>query len=61
VDGKFVSQAQWRWAFATNQPWARKWAHRNQRSRPFRSLPKNRPGNATSARVRSILTGGGSA
>jgi len=33
---KFASKAQWRWAFATHQKWARKHAHK---SRPFKTLP----------------------
>lgn len=36
---KFASKKQWRFAFARKMPWARTWAHRNQRSRPYRSLP----------------------
>lgn len=36
---KFASKKQWRWAFATRQAFARRWAHRNQRSRPYRTLP----------------------
>lgn len=36
---KFASTKQWRWAFATRQPFARRWAHRNERSRPYRTLP----------------------
>jgi hypothetical protein len=38
--GRFKSRAQWRWAFANRMPWARKWAHRNQNSQPYRALPR---------------------
>lgn len=39
---RFSSKAQWRWAFATKQRFARKWAHRNQRRAPFKTLPRRR-------------------
>jgi hypothetical protein len=39
---KFVSKKQWAWAFATKKSWARKWAHRNQRSAPYKSLPRRK-------------------
>ncbi|MEU7381544.1 hypothetical protein AB0A91_16380 [Streptomyces sp. NPDC042207] len=44
---RFVSKAQWRAMFARRMPWARKWAHRNQRSRPYKTLPRH---SATSGR-----------
>jgi hypothetical protein len=37
--GRFRSRAQWRWAFANRMPFARRWAHRNQASQPYRTLP----------------------
>jgi hypothetical protein len=33
----YRSKQQWRWAFATKQPFARKWAHETKSS--YRSLP----------------------
>ncbi|WIC88869.1 hypothetical protein SEA_ONIONKNIGHT_7 [Streptomyces phage OnionKnight] len=42
--GRFRSRAQWRWAFANRMPWARKWAHRNERAKPYRSLPRRARG-----------------
>lgn len=41
----FTSKAQWRWAFATHKPWARKHAHRTEALKggpkvAFRSLPR---------------------
>lgn len=38
---RFVSRAQWRAMFARKVPFARRWAHRNQRSAPYKSLPKH--------------------
>lgn len=43
----FRSKAQWRWAFATHQRFARKWAHKTP---SFKALP-----------VRKTLKGVGSA
>lgn len=34
----FKSTKQWKWAFANNKKWARKWAHETKRS--YKSLPK---------------------
>lgn len=34
----FKSRAQWGWAFAAKQPWARRWAHKTKT--PFKKLPK---------------------
>ena len=34
------SKAQWRWAFATKRPWARRWARQNKRKRPYKTLPR---------------------
>ena len=40
---KFVSKAQWRWAFANHKTWAHRWAKRNKRSgRSFKALPRRR-------------------
>ena len=38
----FQSRAQWAWAFATGQPWARRWAHETPggERRRFRNLPR---------------------
>ncbi|GCD46122.1 hypothetical protein GKJPGBOP_05869 [Streptomyces paromomycinus] len=36
---RFTSKAQWRAMFARKMPFARRWAHRNQRTAPYRSLP----------------------
>jgi hypothetical protein len=46
--GKFRSKAQWRWAFATKQPWARKWAHQTPGGKKvrYRRLPKKKRGTA---------------
>lgn len=41
---RFTSKAQWRMAFARKLPFARRWAHRNQRSAPYRSLPRHHRG-----------------
>lgn len=41
---RFTSRAQWRMAFARHLPFARKWAHRNQRSQPYRTLPQHHGG-----------------
>lgn len=38
---RFTSRAQWRMAFARRLPFARKWAHRNQRAQPYRTLPQH--------------------
>lgn len=38
--GRFRSKAQWAWAFATRQPFARRWAKRSS----FRSLPRRARG-----------------
>jgi hypothetical protein len=43
-DGKrgshlFASKAQWRWAWATRQPWARRHAEANETARPYKTLP----------------------
>lgn len=40
----FASQAQARWAFATGQPWARRWAHESPggKKRWFRRLPRKK-------------------
>lgn len=37
----FRSRAQWRWAFATKQPFARRWAHKTPGGKivRFRRLP----------------------
>lgn len=35
----FTSRAQWRWAYATHQPWAHDRAERNKVARPFKTLP----------------------
>lgn len=60
------SQQQWRWAWATHQPWARRWSEAVVAERGpktgFRSLPKNKAGGSTgatrAAKIRSALTGG---
>lgn len=36
----FTSKAQWRWAFANDMPWARRWAHKTKEKKKFRQLPK---------------------
>ncbi|MFE0329065.1 hypothetical protein ACFW08_20230 [Streptomyces sp. NPDC058960] len=41
---RFVSKAQWRALFARRMPFARKWAHRNQASAPYRTLPQHHNG-----------------
>ena len=40
----FSSKAQWRWAFATKQPWARKKAHETKGGKKvrYRRLPKRK-------------------
>lgn len=57
----FSSKSQWAWAFATKQPWARKWAHRNQTAHPYKTLPGNKAGGSTMRtrmnKVRTALTG----
>ena len=37
----FKSKKQWAWAFATHQPWARKWAHQTKGGKKvrYRRLP----------------------
>lgn len=35
----FTSRAQWRWAFASHQTWARRHADANKAARPYRTLP----------------------
>jgi hypothetical protein len=41
--GKVRSQAQWRWMWATKQPFARRWAHARKRTagkvKGYRTLP----------------------
>lgn len=41
--GKVRSQAQWRWMYATKQPFAKRWSRARKRSRGkivgFRTLP----------------------
>jgi hypothetical protein len=39
---KFASKKQWRWAFANRKTWAHRWAHRNQRSKPYGVLPRSK-------------------
>ncbi|QFG13189.1 hypothetical protein SEA_STEAMEDHAMS_4 [Gordonia phage SteamedHams] len=38
----FKSKKQWRWAFATKQPWARRWAHATKGGKKtrYRRLPR---------------------
>ena len=36
---RFRSKAQWRWAFATKKPWARRWAHGTP---SFKALPRRK-------------------
>lgn len=43
-DHLFASKQQWRWAFATRQPWARRHAEANKVARPFRTLPRRTTG-----------------
>lgn len=56
--GPFKSKAQWRWAFATHQPFAHRWAEQIERSRGektgYRSLPrkKGRPSATTLKRLK---------
>jgi len=40
----FASKAQWRWAFATHQPFARRWAEGNKASiaRGYHTLPRRK-------------------
>ena len=49
---KFVSKAQWRAMFARRMPFARKWAHRNQRSAPYKTLPQHHGGTGKRGRRR---------
>ncbi|AEG14708.1 hypothetical protein Desku_1121 [Desulfofundulus kuznetsovii DSM 6115] len=35
----FKSKRQWRWAFATKQPWAREWA---EKTKSFKALPERK-------------------
>lgn len=44
--GRFHSKAQWRWAFATKQPWARRHAHNTPGGKKVRyqKLPKKKRG-----------------
>jgi hypothetical protein len=55
---RFMSKAQWRWAFATKKTFARRWAH----STPsYQALPRNKAGGSTArtqaARIKSTLLG----
>ncbi len=49
----FHSKAQWRWAFATKKPWARRWARKTPGGKiiRYRRLPrrKSAPGVRTAA------------
>jgi hypothetical protein len=49
---RFVSRAQWRAMFARRMPFARKWAHRNQASAPYKSLPQHHGGRGMRGRRR---------
>jgi hypothetical protein len=49
---RFVSKAQWRMAFARKLPFARKWAHRNQASQPYKTLPQHHGGRGLRGRRR---------
>jgi hypothetical protein len=49
---RFSSKAQWRMAFARRLPFARKWAHRNQRQQPYRTLPQHHGGRGIRGRRR---------
>lgn len=35
----FKSKNQWRWAFANEKPWARRWA---RKTKSFKALPKDK-------------------
>lgn len=39
-DHLFASKQQWRWAFATHQPWAHKHAEANKVAHPYKTLPR---------------------
>lgn len=40
---RFASKAQWRWAFGTHQPWARRHAEATEVSRGgYRALPRRK-------------------
>lgn len=40
----FASRAQWRWAFATHQPFAQRWAETNETSkaRGYHAIPRRK-------------------
>lgn len=47
---QFASKAQWRWAFATHQPWARRHAEATEVGRGFKTLPaRKRPPSPSNA------------
>lgn len=38
---EFLSKAQWRWAYATGQPFAKRWSEKNETiGRHYKTLPK---------------------
>jgi hypothetical protein len=49
---RFSSKAQWRAMFARRMPFARKWAHRNQREQPYKTLPQHHGGTGRRGRRR---------
>jgi len=52
----FDSKAQWRWAFATKKPWARRWAEATEASGKEAVLPKRRkPPTSAYRTARSLL------
>lgn len=38
----FASRAQWRWAFATHQRFARRWAHTTQAHGGYHTIPRRK-------------------
>lgn len=51
----FASKAQWRWAFATKQPWAREHAHETA---SYQALPRRKGRGSLFRRAAARLKGG---
>jgi len=56
----FASRAQWRWAFATHQPWARRWAEANETSlaRGYHRLSRRKSPPGTSRALKAFASKG---
>lgn len=56
----FASRAQWRWAFATHKPWARRWAETNETSvaQGYRAIPPRKRAPSAGRALRALASRG---